>query len=1615
MRDTLVWSNHSANFNDDTLSAESPLILHAEKDAHAQADVARLLRERGGYAVIAVSDGEAALTNARSPARQPDLILIGALPLASESVQLLRVLREDMHTRDVPVILIVEQADDSADELNDDAGDHADDYLIKPFTPRQLLTRVGTHLELVRLRREASQRLAFITRATNDALYDLDMRTGRVWSNDAYVRQFGGHPSEVGADLQDWSSRLHPDERDELMHSLNDALRGDADSWTAEYRYRRTDGAYAYVLDRMHIARDAQGRAVRMTGSMLDLTERRATEEALRASEEKFAKAFGLSPVMLSITSLADGRLLDVNHSLLDTTGYVREEVLGRTPVELGWWVNAEQRERSLAELREHGRVLNQEIAFRMRDGRVRICLCSVEIITIDSAPCVLTALVDITQRKQDENTLAEQARLLDLSTDAILVRDASERVTYWSRGAEALYGYSRDEALGRVAFDLLKVQFPRPLDEIKAALWSNGRWEGELIQTCKDGTRLTVLTRWVLDRSDTPDGQPASVLVINTDITVRKRAEEELRRTIGLLRAVSETTTDLIYVKDRAGRMLLANPATLRAIGQPAEAVLGKNEAEWHHDPAQAAQLMKTDQQIMVAGQAQVIEESFTGPDGTRVYLSTKSPWRDERGEVIGLIGVSHDLTSRKRNEETIRQSEARLQQLADAMPQVVWMADLDGVVNYYNRRVLDFAGAEQTQTAHGTWNWQPFLHPDDLEPTLRAWQAATREERPYAMEHRIQMADGSYRWHLSRAYPSRDASGQVVTWFGTATDIHDLKLAEERLAAANTRFRIAENASNGFIYDLDLAASTETRSDNFTRVLGYEQDEIPGGREAWEALIHPDDVTRIRAETDATLNPDSPGTRYEYRLRHKDGRWLWVLDENAVTRDADGKPLRIIGTIVDITARKTYEDRLQRLQAVTASLADAQTLAEVRQVILHQVVSALGSGAGGLRRVAGDALVLDTYELAPHFNEDDLLRVSMVPLAAPHPAAEAARTGQAVFASDAKEIIQRYPELADVVARQGIQAIAHLPLKRGDETFGVLSLPFTEPRAWDENERAFALALADRAAVAYERARLFQVVIASEERFRDLADAMPQIVWSVDATTARVDYLNRQWLEYTGLSLQDSLRDPNAPVHADDRAAAEAVWADNVASARPFEYELRLRRHDGAYRWHLTRCVPARDDEGRITAWYGTSTDIHERKQAERDAQFLADLGALFNNAGDPSALIKAATRAVGEYFGVSRCVLNEVDLAAGVARIAHDYHAGLLSLAGEYPLSEAVAEDLDNYRAGHVVARGDVRTHPRTAAFYEAAYTPAGIRAFLAAPLLQAGRWTGTLWISDSEPRAWTVGEIALLRTVAERVWLAVENTRLQAETQSLNATLEARVAQRTEELRQSREQLRRISARAEQIQENERIRIAREVHDDLGGALTVLKMSLVRVRKTHGADAALTAAIQDLIGQADAMVQTVRRIASDLRPPMLDDLGLLAALEWQASEFERRTGIACRFDMPAASENWWPDGRTSTAVFRVFQESLTNVARHARATEVVATAQQDGDYFVLRVQDNGQGINPDSLRNGKSFGLLGMRERMREVSGDFEITGAAGQGTTVTIRVPLAQAGDARAPS
>jgi PAS domain S-box-containing protein len=248
----------------------------------------------------------------------------------------------------------------------------------------------------------------------------------------------------------------------------------------------------------------------------------------------------------------------------------------------------------------------------------------------------------------------------------------------------------------------------------------------------------------------------------------------------------------------------------------------------------------------------------------------------------------------------------------------------------------------------------------------------------------------------------------------------------------------------------------------------------------------------------------------------------------------------------------------------------------------------------------------------------------------------------------------------------------------------------------------------------------------------------------------------------------------------------------------------------------------------------------------------------------------------------------------------------------------------------------------------------------------------------------------GTVAVIRDITER-------RMIEERLKQFNDDLEKQVLKRTVELRQ-------LSAHLVDIREQERLRISREIHDELGQQLTGLKMDVAWLsKKTPGDDELVKRKFSGLLGLLDEMVKTVRRISTELRPAVLDDFGLLPAIEWHSTEFEKRFGIKIQLSIPDM-ELILPSEK-ATGIFRVYQEALTNIARHAKANTVTTEITVTGEQFILTITDDGKGFDPKVVGNKKTLGLLGIRERIFMMNGQYELSSTAGKGTVVSLIIPL----------
>jgi formate hydrogenlyase transcriptional activator len=401
---------------------------------------------------------------------------------------------------------------------------------------------------------------------------------------------------------------------------------------------------------------------------------------------------------------------------------------------------------------------------------------------------------------------LREQASLLSLTHDAIYVRDVKGVILYWNRGAEELYGWPAEYAVGEVAHELLKTVSPLPFEQIETELLCTGRWQGELLETKKDGTQVVVASRCSLKRDD--HGAPVATMVTSNDITARKRAEEEMREGETRFRTFVDHAGDALFVQDfEQGTIVDVNRQACESLGYTREELIGNTVPAFHLDSDRAG--LESVAESAAAGGTVVNSHWHRRKDGSvfPVEAHTTLVWYGGRRF---LLNVVRDITDRLRAEEAVRQSERQLRDVIETIPAIVWSTFPDGSVEFINRRWQEFTGLGG-EDALG-WNWEAVVHPDDRARFVGDWRAALTAGQPTESEVRVRAANGEYRWLLVRNVPLRDERGNTVRWYGTSTDIHDRKRTEEKLQHEN--IALHEEIEKAWMFEEVVGASPALRS---------------------------------------------------------------------------------------------------------------------------------------------------------------------------------------------------------------------------------------------------------------------------------------------------------------------------------------------------------------------------------------------------------------------------------------------------------------------------------------------------------------------------------------------------------------------------------------------------------------------------------------------------------------------------------------------------------------------------------------------------------------------------------------------------------------------------------
>lgn len=479
------------------------------------------------------------------------------------------------------------------------------------------------------------------------------------------------------------------------------------------------------------------------------------------------------------------------------------------------------------------------------------------------------------------------------------------------------------------------------------------------------------------------------------------------------------------------------------------------------------------------------------------------------------------------------------------------------------------------------------------------------------------------------------------------------------------------------------------------------------------------------------------------------------------------------------------------------------------------------------------------------------------------------------------------------------------------------------------------------------------------------------------------------------------------------DERTATQALKRDDA-----WQGENLLVRRDGSLLHVETVVSTLQNDAGCAIGLLAVIRDITRRTRAEdsmrqsaQRKEFLLRLTDALDQVKTWKDVQSTACQLLGEYLNADHVHYAEYDPNTKLTFVASDYFKeGMTSLAGRHPYANFLRASpfiFGDLEQGRTEVIEDIETSDRLTETVRATSRQNGVRAWVAVPLLRSGQLAWSLSVLSNTTRQWTQDEIALIEDVAHRTWDAVQRAKAEAALHKGYVAMQQQVRNRTAQLASVNQERKSLLQRLLISQEEERTRLSRELHDQVGQELTALAIRLSLLETELGEAQTVQPLVKELGDLLLQTTQTVRALAADLRPPALDMLGLPAAMKRYVRDWGARFKIEVEFQCFGFEAARLPT-EVETELYRIVQEALTNVLKHARASHVEVLLESRGDEVTTIIADDGVGFGERAQTDGEEYsrlGLLGMRERALLVGGRLDIQSARGKGTRVQVRIPL----------
>ena len=1057
--------------------------------------------------------------------------------------------------------------------------------------------------------RESEERFRGLSDATFEGI--VISEDGRVLeTNRSFARMFGYEPEEVAG--MSATEFIAPESREIVGQNIASGseepyegvgLRKDGSTFDAEIRAR------------MSLFR---GRRVRVT-AIRDITERRRVEMALEKSEARTRAIVETTPDAI-ITMTTNGIVRSFNPGAERVFGYAASEIVGRPLRDLMPERFKQSHEegfrRYLATGEAH--VIGKgpvELAGLRKDGTefpLELSLGEMK----DEQDILFTGIVrDVTGRKEAEERLREAEEqyrtLVEQLPAAIYVQDAGEgedpgTITYMSPQIEVQSGYPPQAFLEDP--DLYtEIIHPedrgRVLDEDRRTEETGEPFRMEYRILRPDGTVVWLRDEARLFRDE--EGRPRFWQGFQLDITERKRAEAGLRASEERYRLVAMATNEAIWDSDLVADRQTWNGAVEAMFGYPAGQVTDGAWWEDHIHPDDRERVVLGIYDVIDGGESTWTSEyRFRRADGTyanvvnRAYLV-----RDETGKPARIIGSMEDATQRKEAEERLRASEAELRALFAAMSDVILMLDAEG-------RYIRIAPTNPSLLYRPTEDLigrsvREVFDEEMAESLLAHIGRALEEGEPFNTEYVLRIGDQDV-WFASTVSPVSEDRVLFV-----ARDVTERKRAEQALMESEERYRLVARATNEVIWDNDFTTNGQVWDGATEAIFGYPPEEMGDTGDWWEERIHPEDRDRVLASVEEMLAGGHETWVDEYRFRRADGAYVTLVDRTLVVRDAEGRPLRLLGSMMDVTERKKAEEEvLQKTRVLDAFSSDLRELHRL-STDRHEDTEALfsdylaagreifGLSTGMISQVEdGDYIVraIETSEL-------EMKAGDVRPLGSTYCSA-VVETGGTISYDRVGETpgMNRHP----LYDEMGIESYIGAPIRVEDDVYGVLLFCSTQVRdgGFEAFEREIIELMAQGIGRAIAADRAQADLKESEERFRAIVENTQEWLWARDLEGVTT-FSNPAIESVLGYGVEEILGVPISNfIHPEDYEEFADLVPDLVAEKRGWTgLVVRWRHKAGEYRFVESNATPVLDAAGEVAGFRGADRDITDRIRAQRE----------------------------------------------------------------------------------------------------------------------------------------------------------------------------------------------------------------------------------------------------------------------------------------------------------------------------------------------------------------------------------------------------------------------------